>query len=220
VSPQGCRCPLLCCPEPFILPLMLPPGDFLAGDSVQQLPCPWVLRNMGQAWDDGSMLSHTESCLLVSLPLGQMSHSPRVSRGKLITQGSSLSPLTWQGRKTKRNRVSFGLVGSPIKGGKCLLCDSKWATFEQATPVPVTSGNRCSCASAEGGCLLSPMSPPWLNKVLSLLESDLCSLAYLPSGCLLSLTLLCQDLILNRCFSTRNLCPGAWLPEGTWPSLL
>lgn len=93
-----------------------------------------------------------------------------MSRGKLITQGSSVSPLTWQGKKTKRNRVSFRLVGSPIKGGKCLLCNSKWATLERATPVPVTSGNRCSCASA--GRWLSPFPlcphpgsvrscPPW-----------------------------------------------------------
>lgn len=137
------------------------------GETVQQLlqlcyPCPWMSRKVGQACD-GPMLSHIRVLPLCLSTLGTNVSFPRVSRGKLITRGSSVSPLTWQGKKTKRNRVSCGLVGSPIKSGKCLLCDSKWATFERSTPVPITSGNRCSCASAEGGCLLSQLSPPQLN---------------------------------------------------------
>lgn len=103
-------------------------------------PVPGCRRKVDQA-PDGARLSHSESPASLSpSTLGTNVSFPRVSRGKLITRGSSVSPLTWQGKKTKRNRVSCGLVGSPIKGGKRLLCDSKWATFEQATPVPVTSG--------------------------------------------------------------------------------
>lgn len=117
---------------------------------------------------------------------------PQGVKGKINHPGgSSVSPLTWQGKKTKRNRVSCGLVGSPIKGGKCLLCDSEWAI-----PVPVTSGNRCSCASAEGGCLLSDC-PSWRQ----ISAAPPAFPAQLPSS--------------NECFSTLSLCPGAWLQKVT-----
>lgn len=71
---------------------------------------------VGQVWaaPRPSGTSHRPLCLST---LGTNVSFPRVSRGKLITRGRSVSLLTWQG-KTKRNRVSRGLVGSPIKRWK------------------------------------------------------------------------------------------------------
>lgn len=71
---------------------------------------------VGQAWA-APLPSCTSDLPLCLSTLGTNVSFPRVSRGKLITRGRSVSLLTWQG-KTKRNRVSRGLVGSPIKRWK------------------------------------------------------------------------------------------------------
>lgn len=84
-------------------------------------PLPWPPRSgvhgtVVQVWA-APLPSCTSDLPLCLSTLGTNVSFPRVSRGKLITRGRSVSLLTWQG-KTKRNRVSRGLVGSPIKRWK------------------------------------------------------------------------------------------------------
>lgn len=84
-------------------PLPRPPGSGVPG-------------TLGQAWATPLPFRTSDLPLCLST-LGTNVSFPRVSRGKLITRGRSVSLLTWQG-KTKRNRVSRRLVGSPIKRWK------------------------------------------------------------------------------------------------------